>query len=119
MKQFDSGAKKDFVGKLPYELITKEMMDALAEALKLGVDKGYGANNWQAGLPIASVSIAAALRHIFKYLGGEDINVEVGKSGEKLEIHHLCCAMVNLGMAITQIKRGRADLDDRYSKSLA
>lgn len=116
MKTFETGAKKDNSGKLPYDLITKEMMDALAEALKLGVDKGYGANNWQAGLPIASVSVAASLRHIFKYLSGEDINVEVGKSGEKLEVHHLCCAMVNLGMAITQIKRGRVELDDRYKK---
>lgn len=114
MKTFDTGAKKDSSGKLPYELITKEMMDALAEALQLGIDKGYSSNNWQNGLPIASVSVAASLRHIFKYLAGEDMNVEVGKEGQKLEAHHLSCAMVNLGMAITQIKRGREDLDDRF-----
>jgi hypothetical protein len=114
MKEFDSGAKKDNAGKLPYHLITKEMMDALAEALELGIKKGYGENNWQKGLPLASVSVAASLRHTFKYLAGEDLNVEKGINGEEIIVHHLCCAMVNLGMAITQIKRDRKDLDDRY-----
>lgn len=115
MEEFDSGAKKDNKGKLPYHLITKEMMDALAEGLQLGLDKGYGARNWEKGLPIVSVSLSSALRHIFKYMSFEDLNIEIHPTtGEELDpVHHLSCAMINIGMAITQIKRGRTDLDDR------
>lgn len=110
---FDSGAKKDNEGKLPYDLITKEMMDALAEGLSCGIKKGYDERNWEKGLPIMKGHIAASLRHIFKFMGGEDINVEKGKDGANIETHHLANAMVHLGMAITQIKRKREELDDR------
>ena len=109
------GGSKHSKGKLPFHLITPEMMTALAEGLQLGLDKGYGARNWEDGLNIHECSLASGLRHIFKYIAGEDYNIETNfETGEELDpVHHLVCAFINLGMAVTQIKRGRDDLDDR------
>jgi hypothetical protein len=118
VKVHKGGGQKHNSGKLPYYLITKEMMDALAEALQLGMEKGYPERNWEKGLPICEASLSSAISHIFKYQSGVDYNVEdkLDGSGKCKEVHHLACAMVNIGMAITQIKRGREDLDDRAVK---
>lgn len=112
---FSTGAKKQSSGKLPYHLIPKEMFDAAAEGLNCGLEKGYEPNNWQKGLPIMECHIGPAMRHIMKYASGKDINQEYNMETGDIctPLHHLCNAFVHIGMAITQIKRGRDDLDDR------
>jgi hypothetical protein len=116
MKEFNTGAKKDVKGKLPYHLIPKEGMDAIASGLECGVLKGYPAWNWSSGLPIMECHLAPALRHIFKYMNGENENIEEGPNGEIITTHHLDNALAHLIMAATQIRRGRADLDDRPTR---
>lgn len=119
-QEFKGGAQKHATGKLPYHLITREMMDGLARGLNLGIEKGYPARNWEKGLPIHECSLASALRHIFKFIDGEDMNIEQNmKTGEDCTpINHLECALTNLAMAVTQINRGRTDLDDRHNAQL-
>lgn len=114
MKEFNTGGKKDLTGKLPVHLVTKYMIDGIAEGLLCGMKKGYDANNWQLGLNICEGHLGAALRHMFKYMSGEDINIEHGKNGEEVITHHLDNALTHLAMAVHQIKSGRIDLDDRF-----
>ncbi len=115
-KEFGTGAAKDVAKKLPYHLISKEGMDALATVLQSGIDKGYDPRNWEKGLPLMECHIAPALRHMFKYMNGEDTNVEVGKDGAEVRTHHLENALAHLMMAVTQIRRNRVELDDRPRK---
>lgn len=110
-----SGGLKHSEAKLPFHLITPEMESALAEGLNLGINKGYPTRNWEKGLPLDECHVAAARRHINKWRSGEDFNKEAHmETGEAVpNVHHLICAYVNLGMAVTQIMRQREDLDDR------
>lgn len=108
-------SKKDLSSKIPYHLITKETMDSLALGFQCGIKKGYAENDWQAGLPF-SVNLGALLRHVFKFTSGEDFNVEYDADGNEFKTHHLDNAMANLSMLVTNIKRKRNDLDDRYNQ---
>ncbi len=110
---FSGGAIKDTKGKLPYHLITKEMMDSVALGLECGLKKGYPARNWEKGLPLMEVHMAACLRHLYKFQAGYNWNEEQTKDGETFTTHHLDNAMSHLAMMVTQVKRGRKDLDDR------
>lgn len=102
-----TGATKDFHGKLRIDLVTPEMTRAIAEVLGTACASGkYKERDWELGLPITSVSLASAKRHILKYELGEDID---GESG----LHHLKHALTNLAMAVTAVDRGNINLDDR------
>lgn len=105
----ETGGCKDSKGKQRLDLVPVEMEDALAEALEAGVKKGYEERNWELGLPLHSISITAARRHINKWRKGIDIDEETG-------VHHLKLAFLNLGMAVTQVMRGRNELDDRVKE---
>lgn len=116
MTTFKSGGiKLDANEKPKLYMATRHMLVGISEGLMCGVRKGYPVDNWKKGLPIASVSLNAALSHIFKYLDGEDMNVEIDVDGNEFETHHLDNALTNLAMAVHQIKSLRTDLDDRTS----
>lgn len=117
MKEFASGGKKDLKGKAPYHLITKEMLDGIAKGLNCGILKGYEPRNWEKGLPIVEGHLGAVLRHVFSYMSGQDMNTETDTEGNDFQLHHLDNALTHLAMAVTQIKRGRTDLDDRENKN--
>jgi hypothetical protein len=95
----------------------KPMMHLLAPTWTLGVAQvlTYGAKkypdayNWRKGI-VSSRYIAAALRHIFAWLGGEDLDKESG-------LHHLWHASACL-MFCFEICRERPELDDRYRASV-
>jgi hypothetical protein len=114
MKTYSTGAKKDVQGKLPYHLIPKEAMDSMAAGLQCGTTKGYDAHNWQGGLPYMEVHVAALLRHLYKWIGGEEDNIEINAEGKEFATHHLDNAMAHMVMLVTQVRRNRTDLDDRY-----
>lgn len=80
--------KKYDNGKLRYDLIPPEVIEALATVLTYGSDK-YGDNNWQ-GLEDANRRYYAALmRHVESWRKGEEQDQE---SGLKHLSHVLCNA---------------------------
>lgn len=85
------------------DLIDSRAIFELAKVLTVGAKK-YPAHNWRAGLHKSRL-IAAALRHLFAYLGGEDRDPESGLSHVA---HAMCCCMFLLGL------EHRPELDDRY-----
>lgn len=113
VKKYTSGGMKDTTGKAPLHLVTRKMVEGIANGLECGLRKGYEQDNWKKGLPISEGHLGAALRHIYKYLDGEDINIEIAKDGTEFPTHHLDNALTHLAMAVHQIKSGRSDLDDR------
>lgn len=85
------------------DLLDHYAVEQLAMVLTFGAKK-YAAHNWRNGISKSRL-IAAALRHLFAYLGGEDNDPESGLSHVA---HAMCCCMFLLGLD------GRADLDDRW-----
>ena len=96
-------AMKFDAGKPRMDLLDSYAIEQLACVLTFGASK-YAAHNWRNGLSKCRL-IAALLRHIFAYLGGQDRDEETGLSHVA---HAMCCCMFILGL------EHRADLDDRY-----
>jgi hypothetical protein len=108
-KEFNSGAQKEVIGKLRIDLVPAEMIEGDAEVLTYGATK-YADHNWEKGIPFMT-SYSAAMRHLMQWLKGVDIDTESG-------LKHIEQARLNLGMIVTQLRRGRDDLDDRPSKKV-
>ncbi len=98
-----SGGKKYDNGKPNLSLLPARAIMELGKVLSYGEEK-YGAHNWRKGIKF-SRNIAAALRHIFKHLSGEDIDPESGC----LHLAHCCVDL----MFILEYLGIRSDLDDR------
>ena len=99
-----SGASKYDADKPRLDLLDPYAVEQLAKVLTFGAQK-YAAHNWRKGLSKSRL-IAAALRHIFAYLGGQNTDEETGLSHIA---HAMCCCMFILGL------EHRVDLDDRYN----
>lgn len=97
-----SGVKFD-QDKPRMDLLDPAAMTQLAAVLTFGAQK-YAPHNWREGISKSRL-IAAALRHLFAYLGGQDKDEETGLSHVA---HAMCCCMFILGL------EGRPELDDRY-----
>jgi len=70
-EQFPTGAVRDIQsGKGRYDLISPYAVHRLAVHYERGAAK-YADRNWEKGIP-ASRCFSAALRHLFKWLAGED-----------------------------------------------
>lgn len=83
-----SGTKHD-KDKLRLELVPVEATEAIARAMTYGAKK-YGDWNWAEGIAHARL-FGAALRHMWAYFRGEDIDKESGN-------HHLDHALASLAM---------------------
>ncbi len=116
MKEYSNGGVRDTSGKSPFHLLTYEMLEGISNALVLGMKKGYPKDNWKKGLSINEACLAPALRHIYKYIGGEDLNIEKCPDGTTVSCHHLENALCNIAMAVHFIKSNRKELDDRAHK---
>ena len=101
---FSPGVKFD-ANKPRMDLLDAHAITQLAQVLTFGAQK-YEAHNWRRGISKSRL-IAAALRHLFAYLGGEDKDPESGLSHVA---HAMCCAMFLLGL------EHRSELDDRYKE---
>jgi hypothetical protein len=88
------------------DLLDAHAIEQLAMVLTFGAEK-YEAQNWRKGIARGRL-IAAALRHLFTYLKGEDRDPESGLSHVA---HAMCCCMFLLGL------EHRPELDDRYKES--
>lgn len=103
-----AGEMKTVEGKVPYELIPVESMEQFARAMEAGA-KEYKPNDWREEAGMAwTWLIAAALRHSWALLRGEDIDP---KSGLHHGAHIMCCG----AMLIYYHKyRTRYNKDDRF-----
>lgn len=88
------------------DLLDPTAMLELSKVLTFGASK-YAAHNWRKGLSKTRL-LAAALRHLFAYLGGQDKDPETGLSHAA---HAMCCCMFILGL------EHRPDLDDRFKEA--
>lgn len=93
--------------KAPLDLIPPEAIEDEAKVWGFGAKK-YGRYNFRNGIAYTRL-IAAALRHLFALLKGEDNDPE---SGLPHESHVRCC----MGM-LAVMKKTRPDLDDRYKST--
>ena len=87
------------------DLLDSYAIEQLAQVLTFGASK-YAAQNWRKGISKSRL-LAAAFRHLFAYLRGEDKDRESGLSHVA---HAMCCCMFLLGL------EHRADLDDRWKE---
>lgn len=94
--------------KEPLDLIPAEALFEVGKVLAAG-QKKYGRANWAKGITTSRL-VAASLRHIYKWLRGEDNDDETKTS-------HLANAATNLLFAIWMLQN-RPDLDDRWIKSV-
>lgn len=76
----------------------------VAQVMTFGKTK-YSANNWRGGFQWTR-PLAASLRHIFSYLGGQDKDPETGVSHLA---HAVCCLMF-----VLEFEETHKHLDDRY-----
>ncbi len=84
------------------DLLDTTAIEQLAKVLTFGAQK-YAPNNWRKGISKCRL-IAAVMRHMFAYLGGQDKDPETGLSHVA---HAMCGCMFLLGL------EHRTDLDDR------
>lgn len=87
--------------------LSLELVTAVAEVRMFGAKK-YSKNNWRNGFHVTR-SCSAALRHIFQFLNGEDVDSESGLSHLG---HAVCC----LEHAIYDMKH-HIENDDRYKET--
>lgn len=85
-------------------LISSIAITKVAEVMTFGKKK-YSANNWRGGFAWTR-PLAAALRHIFSYLGGEDKDPE---SGISHLAHAVCCLLM-----VLEFEETHKELDDRF-----
>lgn len=96
--------RKDDSGKLPWDLVPYDAIEAGVEVLQFGAKK-YAPRNWEKGI-IYSRLFSALLRHLFAWWRGENKDLETGLS-------HLAHAWCCLNFMLAFERRGRTDLDDR------
>lgn len=101
-----TGLKLDS-GKPPTDLLDPLALVGVANVLAFGANK-YAAHNWRGGIKYSRL-IAAALRHIFALMRGEDIDPESGLP----HVDHLGCCW----MFLSNMMKTRPDLDDRWKPS--
>jgi len=94
-----AGDRKVPFATLPFAVLAEDAVAHGEGALK------YGRHNWREGDVLASTYFAAALRHLFAWFEGEDIDPDSGLS-------HITKARASLGVLRDAQIQGRA-IDDR------
>lgn len=102
-KQPETGGIKHDSGKPDLSHISLTLMEEVARVREFGAKK-YSRGNWLKGFKYTR-SIAAALRHIFAFSSGEDLDPESGLS----HISHAICCLEHL---LNDIKNHKHN-DDR------
>lgn len=100
-----SGMKHD-QDKPDMSLLSNIALVKVAQVMTFGKRK-YSANNWRGGFAW-SRPLAAAARHLYAYIGGEDKDPETGLSHLA---HAICCLMF-----ILEFEDTHKNLDDRYKQ---
>lgn len=103
MSDKGTGVKND-QGKADMSLLSPIALLKISEVMTFGKKK-YSANNWRGGF-VWTRPLAAALRHIFAYLSGQDVDPETGIS----HLAHASCCL----MFVLEFEETHRELDDRY-----
>lgn len=104
----NTAIKKD-EGKPKVHLLPPQVLLDVAGVMTMGSQK-YSDYNYKLGEGLDHVRLAdAALRHILKYLTGQDINNE-----DPGNFHHIDCAIAGLMMLKDLINEGKGK-DGRYN----
>ena len=104
-EQAATGIKHD-QEKPDMSLLSNTALVKIAEVMTFGKKK-YTAHNWRGGF-VWSRPLAAAARHLFAFIGGEDKDPETGLS----HLAHACCCL----FFVLEFEETRKDLDDRYKE---
>ena len=102
----ETGGQKFDQDKPRMDLLDPYAMEELAKVLTFGAKK-YAPDNWRKGITYARL-VAAALRHIFAFMLGQDKDPETELPHPA---HAMCCMMFLVWMM-----KERPNLDDRYKK---
>lgn len=105
---YNVGGTKHDSDKPRMDLLDAEALEELTKVLTFGAKK-YAVENWRKGISFRRL-LAAALRHVFAFMRGEDKDPETGLSHMA---HAMCCAMFVIWM-----QRHRPDMDDRYKHDI-
>lgn len=100
-----TGVKYD-QDKADMSLLSNIALVKVAQVMTFGKRK-YSAHNWRGGF-VWSRPLAAAVRHLFAYIGGEDKDPETGLS----HLAHCACCI----MFLLEFEETHKSLDDRYKK---
>jgi len=100
-----TGAVKDNKDKSRLDLLASKPLLAIGRVLGFGAKK-YKPNNWRLGLSWSDTT-ASALRHVFAFADGEDIDPESGEC-------HIDCALTQL-MFLSEYYHTGTGADDRWS----
>jgi hypothetical protein len=98
-------AQKEIAGKPQLALVPYLAVSGIAEVFDWASRVKYKRWNWTLGMPI-SVSLSAALRHVWKFLSGEENDHESG-------LPHLAHALTMITIAFVNYTERRALVDDR------
>lgn len=104
LKQDNNIAIKQDEGKSRVDLLDPDWLTGIGEVLKFGANK-YSDNNWRRGFKWSRL-IAAALRHLFAIMRGENIDPESGLP----HVDHLGCCVMFLAWHM----KNKPELDDRW-----
>jgi hypothetical protein len=106
MEEMETGARRDCrEGKGRYDLIPPKPLKRLALVYEKGANK-YGENNWKKGMKVSRV-LDSALRHIFLYMEGDDVE------------DHLAQAAWNIFAALEFDETELNDIETRKRKNNA
>lgn len=108
LKQPESTGVKHDQDKPDMSLLSSIALTKVAQVMTFGKKK-YSAHNWRGGFAW-SRPLAAAARHLYAYIGGEDKDPETGLS----HLAHACCCL----FFILEFEDTRPDLDDRYKQEV-
>lgn len=85
-------------------LLSSIALTKTAQVMTFGKKK-YSAHNWRGGMAWSRL-LAASMRHLLAYMGGQDKDPETGLS----HLSHLSCCI----MFLLEYEETHADKDDRY-----
>lgn len=100
-------AVKHDQGKPDFSLLPSAALEEVVKVWTFGEDK-YGSFNWAKGFSWRR-PIAAALRHIFAWLKGEDLDPESGIS----HLAHACCCL----LMVIHFQLYKTGVDNRYKET--
>ena len=102
----EAGADKFDGGKPPLGLISRRALEEEAKVMAYGVSK-YGLHNWRKGMDFTRLA-DAALRHVYAFVDGEDVDEETGLS----HLAHARCCLAFL----LEYEGKKIGTDDRFGR---